>query len=249
MRLTILGSGTGEPSLKRGYPGILLNLRDRVILIDSGSGTLRALLAEGVTYRDIDEIWYTHLHCDHISELAPALFAMRNMAAPREKDLVLVGPPGFRLYYRGLLDLYGSTLKPQGYRVFLEEVRESVLERGGVTIRSLPMNHTPTSVGYRVESGGKSVAFSGDTDYCANIVELARDTELLVLECSFPEGMGVEGHMTPRLAGTVAVRAGCDRLILTHLYPVCDSFDILGQCGEVFKGEIIIASDGMKVDV
>ncbi len=102
MQITILGSGTGEPSRKRGFPGILLKLEGRSILIDSGSGTLMALLKEGVTYRDIDEIYYTHLHCDHVSELAPILFTMRNMAAPREKDLLIVGPTGFNDYYCNL---------------------------------------------------------------------------------------------------------------------------------------------------
>ena len=247
MRITILGSGTGEPSLTRGSPGILLRVRRRLILIDSGSGTLRALLHEGVTYRDIDGIYYTHLHCDHVSELAPILFAMKNMSAPREKALYLVGPAGFKKYYHGLLRLNASTLNPIDYNLFIEEMWESVLERHGIVIRSNPVNHTPTSVAYRFESGGKSIVFSGDTGYCASIVGLARNADLLVLECSFPDEFGVEGHLTPSLAGRIAAEAGAKKLLLTHLYPACESFDIATQCKKVFSGEIVIACDGLKV--
>lgn len=155
MTITILGSGTGEPSLIRRPPGILLRRGRRSILIDSGPGTLRALLREGVTYRDIDEAWYTHLHCDHVAELAPILFAMRNLSSPRERDLLLLGPAGFTAFLEGLQNLYGGSLQPRGYALSVREVGEESLERDGMAIRTLPMEHSPSSVGYRVESGGE----------------------------------------------------------------------------------------------
>jgi ribonuclease BN (tRNA processing enzyme) len=117
-------------------------------------------------------------------------------------------------------------------------------------IFSKPMTHTPESIGYRIElADGKSIAVSGDTDYSETIVDLALEADLLVLECSFPEGKKVEGHLTPSLAGRIASESHCKRLLLTHLYPVCDSTDIVGQCKEVFKGEIILAEDLMRVKV
>ncbi len=249
MHLVILGSGTGEPSVKRGSPGILVAAGDRRVLIDSGSGTLRALLSQGVTYLDIDTICYSHFHCDHISELAPILFAMRNMTVPRQKALTLIGPPGFESYYHSLLSLYAPTLDPAGYRLRIEEIGEGVLERGEATYRVLPVSHSASSIGYRLESGGRSFAYSGDTAYCDNMVALGRDADLLVLECSFPDEREAEGHLTPRLAGAIASRSGCKKLLLTHFYPLCEGFDILGQCRKVYPGEIIIASDGMGLEV
>jgi len=249
MQITILGSGTGEPSVKRGSPGILLTAGDRRILIDSGSGTLRALLFQGVTYLDIDTICYSHFHCDHIAELAPILFAMGNMAAPRQKELTLIGPPGLESYYHSLRALYAPTLDPVGYRVRIEEIGEGVLERPEAAYRALPVSHSASSIGYRLESRGRSLAYSGDTAYCDNLVTLGRDADLLVLECSFPDEREAEGHLTPRLAGAIARRAGCRRLLLTHFYPLCEGFDILAQCRKAYSGEIIIASDGMMIDV
>jgi ribonuclease BN (tRNA processing enzyme) len=90
---------------------------------------------------------------------------------------------------------------------------------------------------------------SGDTDYCQSIVDLAREADLLVLECSFPEGRKVEGHLTPSLAGRIASESHCRRLLLTHLYPVCDSADVVGPCRDIFKGDIILAEDLMRVIV
>lgn len=112
------------------------------------------------------------------------------------------------------------------------------------------MAHISGSVGYRIEfRDGKSIAISGDTDYCQNIIDLAFEVNLLVLECSFPDGKKVEGHLTPSLAGRIASESHCKKLLLTHLYPVCDQFDILEQFKQVYRGQIILAEDLMKIKI
>ena len=72
---------------------------------------------------------------------------------------------------------------------------------------------------------------------------------MLILECSFPDEMKVEGHLTPSLAGRIARKAHCRRLILTHLYPLCDEYDILRQCRKEFAGEVIVAHDLLRVKI
>ena len=93
------------------------------------------------------------------------------------------------------------------------------------------------------------MAISGDTDYCQTIIDLAFDVDLLVLECSFPDGKKVEGHLTPSLAGRIAAESHCKRLLLTHLYPVCDQFDIVGQCKKIFQGHVIMGEDLMRIKI
>jgi len=110
--------------------------------------------------------------------------------------------------------------------------------------------HMEESVAYRMEfQDGKSLVISGDTDYCQNIIALARESDLLVLECSFPNGKKVEGHLTPAFAGRIASESRCKRLLLTHFYPVCDQFDILTQCRETYAGEVILAEDLLRMKV
>ena len=112
------------------------------------------------------------------------------------------------------------------------------------------MAHIPESVGYRIGfKNGKSMAISGDTDYCQNIVDLGFQADLLVLECSFPDGQKVEGHLTPSLAGRIGSESKCKKLLLTHLYPACDEFDIVSQCRQTFSGEIIFGEDLMRIEI
>jgi len=114
----------------------------------------------------------------------------------------------------------------------------------------LPMAHIETSIGYRITGAdGATVAYSGDTDFCENAVGLARDADLLICEAAFPDAMKVKGHLTPSLAGRIAVEAGVKRLLLTHFYPECESIDVEAQCRRTYDGPLILASDLMVVDV
>ncbi len=248
--LTILVSGTGIPSLRRGSPGLLLTSNDSHLLIDSGSGALRRMLKMGVTYRDIDLLLYTHIHPDHTADLIPILFACKYGELPREKELICAGGPGFRRHFDKMRNLYGSWIEPHTYHLTIKEISSKPLLFGEMKILSEPMAHLPESVGYRIEwRDGKSLVISGDTDYCENIVRLASEADLLVLECSFPDGKKVEGHLTPSLAGRIARESQSKRLLLTHLYPVCDQYDILEQCRQVYPGEVILGEDLMRVKI
>jgi ribonuclease BN (tRNA processing enzyme) len=248
--LIILGSGTGVPSLRRGSPGLVLISESSKALVDSGSGILRRMLEVGITYRDIDLLLYTHIHPDHISELVPILFACKYADLPRQKDLIGVGGPGFKDYFDRLKKLYWSWIEPPSYHLAIKETSRKTFLFQDLKIFSKPMAHISESVGYRIEfKDGRSIAISGDTDYCRNIVDLASEVDLLVLECSFPDGKKIEGHLTPSLAGRIGLESRCKRLLLTHLYPICDQFDILKQCRQVYQGEMIIGEDLMRIKI
>jgi len=246
----VIGSGTGIPSLRRGSPGLFALAENARILIDSGPGALRKMLEVEITYRDMDLILYTHLHPDHVADLVAILFASKYGDLPRENELLCAGGVGFKSYFEKLNSLYGSWIEPKSYQLTIKELSKDPLLYRGIKVLSKPMAHLPNSMGYRIEfEGGKSVAVSGDTDYCQNLVELGYQVDLLVLECSFPDGKKVEGHLTPSLAGRIALESRCKRLLLTHLYPVCDQFDIVNQCRQVYQGEIILGEDLMRIGI
>jgi ribonuclease BN (tRNA processing enzyme) len=248
--MIIVGSGTGIPSLRRGSPGLLLISESSKVLIDSGSGTLRRMLEVGITYHDVDLLLYTHIHPDHISDLVPILFACKYSDLPREKDLLCVGGAGFKHFFNKLKKVYGSWIEAQSYHLTIKEISQKPLSFRDLTIFAKPMAHLPESVGYRIEfNDGKSVAISGDTDYCKNIIDLASEVDLLVLECSFPDEKKVDGHLTPSMAGKIGLESRCKRLLLIHLYPICDQFDILKECRKIYQGDVILGEDLMRIKI
>jgi len=250
MEITILGSGTCVPSLKRGSPGLILRIGDRILLFDSGTGTIERMLKRGITYLDLDMVLYTHTHPDHTADLVPLIFACKYGESPRRKDLPIIGGMGFKAYLQAIQEVYGRWVQPDLFQIHITEVYDEVLEYDLFRVIAKPMNHLPESVGYRVEShDGKSMAFSGDTDSCPNLVELARGVDVLVVESALPDEMKADGHLTPSLAGRIGREANCKKMVLTHLYPVCDTVDIAEQCKKEYQGELLIAEDLMEISV
>ena len=110
--------------------------------------------------------------------------------------------------------------------------------------------HAESCMATRIElESGQAVVYSGDSEYCANLVELGRNADLLILECAFPEEMQSIGHLTPSLAGRIARESLCKKLLLTHFYPPCDESDLLTPLRKEFSGAVILAEDLMKICV
>jgi ribonuclease BN (tRNA processing enzyme) len=80
-------------------------------------------------------------------------------------------------------------------------------------------------------------------------VELAKGSDLLILECSFPDDEAIAGHLTPSEAGDIAARAGAKKLVLTHFYPEILTTDIQAQCRKTYQGNLVLATDLMSLSV
>ena len=114
----------------------------------------------------------------------------------------------------------------------------------------MPVSHNPESIAYKIStSAGKSVVYSGDTDYCESLVSLAAGADIFICECSFPDGHKVPGHLTPSLAGKMAAKANPGRLVLTHFYPECEAADLVSQCRSTWKGPLTLAEDLMTFKI
>lgn len=251
MEVYIIGSGTCVPSLRRGSPGTVIRVENSIVLLDSGSGTLRRLLEINIDFKEIGYLLYSHLHPDHTSDLVPFLFASKYGGEEmRTKELHIIGPVGIAEFYRSLKLAYGDWIVPQSFRLDLMEIDREELSFSDFNLQGFSLLHSDHSVGFRLKcKEGKIVAYSGDTDYCPSLIELARGVDLLILECSFPDDRKVEGHLTPSLAGRVAREAECKRLLLTHFYPPCDHYDIMGIVKRQYSGEVILAEDLKKTIV
>jgi ribonuclease BN (tRNA processing enzyme) len=249
VELIILGSGTGVISLKRGSPGFLLRTEQNLFLTDSGPGTLTRILQSGFELNDIDAIFYTHIHPDHVTDLVPFLFASKYGAQKRKKKLTLVGGPGFKKFFHSLSKTYRGWLVTKSYPLDLREVGESNFTFNDIAIRTCRTNHISESIAIRFENEKGSVVFSGDTDFSENLVVLAKGADVFILECSFPDSMKVKGHLVPRDAARLAKLANPKKLVLTHFYPPCDRVDILKSVRRLYKGKVVLGRDGMRMKV
>ena len=251
MKLTVLGSGTGVPRLQRGAPGYFIQLNKFTALLDAGPGTLQRLLQAGGDYRTLDALFFTHAHPDHISDFIPLLFALKYTPEfERKKPLKIFGPPVLNDFLKNAALLFGNWLQKLPFELRVTESEEGEVSLDELHIRWAKMNHSAPTVGYRFKTpSGHSLVFSGDTDVTPALPALAKDADVLILECSFPDDQKVEGHLTPSEAGKLADKAKARRLILTHLYPPCDAIDPLPSARAHFPGPIQLAHDGLVVEI
>jgi len=254
MKIAIVGSGTGVPSIERGSPCLLLRVGDENILFDLGPGALRQLLRIGVPHQKIDRVFFTHFHPDHTADLVHLLFATKNpVVLKSRRPFQLCGGEGFVEFLTGLQNAYGKWLRLPDDLVEVDELEITKPDRRdleGARILSQPLKHTPNSLAYRVEEdSGAGFVYSGDTGYSEELVEFSMYAELLILECSFPEESRTEKHLTPILAGRIAAQARVKKLVLVHLYPEVMEEDISGQVRRGYDGELIIGRDLLELQI
>ena len=253
LSVTILGSGTCVPSLRRSSCSVLIETGGKKLVFDLGPGTMRRLLEVDTKIFDISFIFFSHFHPDHTGELATFLFANRYPdKEQRQEPVTIIAGRGFSELYNKLKMVYGNwvELEPGLMNIVeLDNKNYDIIKFDDFTIESIPVEHNDESLAYRITSrNGISVVYSGDTDFSNNLVTLAKEADLLICESALPDALKVKGHLTPSLAGKIATMASVRKLLLTHFYPECDEIDIEKECCKTYSGELILAEDLMIVD-
>ena len=252
--VTILGSGTCVPSLRRSSCSVLVETGSAKLLFDMGAGTMRRLLEAGVAIDEITHLFFSHFHPDHTGELVSFLFASKYPEERRrQRDLTITAAEGLVAFYERLKGVYGRWIElEEGIVDILEmsNAREDCVQLGCADVFSFPMAHIESSIGYRiVMPDGTSVVYTGDTDYCKNAVRLSMEADLLICESALPDELKVDGHLTPSLAGRIASEARVKNLILTHFYPECEEVDVESQCRKTYSGSLLLAEDLMRLEI
>jgi len=224
------------------------------VVFDMGPGSLRQITRAGINFERIGLVFITHFHPDHTADLIHFLFATRNPSIiKRRRPFVITGPKGIKNLISQLQNSYIDSLSLPSEIMTIEELdvnKKVEKDYRDFTLTARPVLHSPESIAYRIEDGtGKNFVYSGDTGFCEDLVDLAKGTDLLILECSFPEGEEVEGHLTPSEAGRIASLAGAEKLVLTHFYPECLETDITAQCRKAYGGELILARDFLHIHI
>lgn len=245
MELTILGSGTITSPPERNPAGYLLKAENRILLLDAGPGILRQLKSLPIELTRINLILITHFHLDHCSDLLALLMARYLIQKESNKRLVIVGPQGLKGWFDSQAQWQGRWL--HNALPVLIEWQGHDLQVDGWHILAEHTAHTANSLAFRIERQERSLFFSGDTDWQASLISLAKEADLALIECSLPAHLKQAGHLTPIETGTLAQKANVKHLIATHIYPENDTSDLQDRIAAYFNGPIIIAKDLMRL--
>ena len=222
IQLCLLGTGTAFHTDGRGSPAVLVRGGGASpFLVDAGPTVVAACARLGIDYAAIERIFVTHLHGDHFAGWP---FLRLNLAfeAGRTLPFDVHGPRGVRAAFEGLEELcYGElfTGEPSPFDVRYHEHEVAArrgLGEGPVRYDLFPMDHHPSSTGYRFEIGGRSFGVTGDTRWCANLERLAAECELVVMECTTPRP-GAHAHVSLDELREGIGRLGDCRVVLVHL--------------------------------
>jgi len=252
MRLTVLGSGTGWFTSERCAPGYLVSQEDFHLLLDLGPGTLRQLLKLNLTLNEVSALFISHFHPDHVTDLIPFLFATRyNLGYFRKEKVKLIAHQKFSEFYEGLKKAFGHWVEPQEGLLYWQLIENEGLfsfQIGPFKAQTIKVNHNPESLALRLEFMGKSLIYSGDTGFCEELIELAQEGDLLVLECANSREYKVPIHLGPEEISLICEKARPKKLLLSHFYPHSEEVN-LAIIQERFQGEIILGRDLLTLEL
>jgi ribonuclease BN (tRNA processing enzyme) len=252
--LTVLGSGDAFNSEGRGNACYLLRDELGAVCVDFGPTALMhlkalAALEPGLDPDAIDAVFVTHLHGDHFGGLH-LLLVDAEFSARRHKPLVICGPRGIEEHLARWYELAFG--KVPACRDF--DLRFVELDPGearvvlGRRVTALPAAHTcpGQALCYRFDLPEAAVAFSGDTAWTDALIDLAKDTELFVCDCTEAPGTNPQ-HLTWEALEPKLDTLQTTHLLLSHLGPSMRRAADRIQCaaGRAGAPRVSIADDGL----
>jgi ribonuclease BN (tRNA processing enzyme) len=247
MRLTIVGCSGSYPGPDSPASCYLLEHDGHRILLDMGNGSVGALHRYGDPY-DLDAILISHLHVDHCIDLT-SYYVMRTWHPDGAHPcLPVYGPAGTQERMLAAYDM-GPKQSMQGRFEFIDH--RITTEIGPFRITTARVDHVVTAYGFRVEAGGRTLVYSGDTAPTPALVDLARGADLALFEAAFLSGRDNPPHlhMTGAQAAQQAREADVDRLMLTHLVSWNDPRATLAEAREAWGDSVLIAESGLSLEV
>jgi ribonuclease BN (tRNA processing enzyme) len=221
--LILLGTQGGPGvNLARGETASVLVVGGQLYLVDCGYGTLRALIQAGLNYNDLANVFLTHLHNDHTSDVAALLSHM--WTSGRTQAATVHGPFGTAALVESAIAFFkadteirvvdeGRTVRPErlfhGHDLNVSGVTE-IYRDERVTVKAAENTHFPErakkkmpyrSLAYRFDMADRSVVFSGDTAYSKGVVELAQNVDVFVCE-ALDMALHQQLERTVKAAGT-----------------------------------------------
>lgn len=239
-----LGCGDAFGSGGRFNTCFLVEGGKKKFLIDFGASSLVAMRRWEVQPNSIDFILISHLHGDHFGGL-PFFLLDAQLISRRKRPLTLAGPPGLEERLRSAMEVMfpGSSRAQPAYGLRIIELEaEKAREIEGVTVTPYEVEHPSGAPSYalRVEVGGKTIAYSGDTHWTESLGRAAREADLFVSECNFYD-KAARYHMDYVTLMKHMDEIRPRRLVLTHM-----GADMIARVGDL---EHQGAEDGLTIEL
>jgi ribonuclease BN (tRNA processing enzyme) len=213
-------------------------------LIDCGASSLPALKREGIARDDIDLILITHFHGDHFGGL-PFLLLDAQFTR-RTRPLVIAGPQGIEMRLTQVMEAlfeHSSRTKPRFELSVVALKPEETRSFGAVNVTPYPVVHGESGgpfLAYRIETEGRIITYSADTEWTETLIPAARDADLFIAE-AYTFDRIVKNHLSLKTLEAHLPKIKPKRLVLTHM-----SDDMLERLDTLVY---TAASDGMIVEL
>ena len=280
MRLHVLGAGTPTPSSTRFGSSFVVEVGGESVMIDCGPAATHKMVQVGLWPTMIDHLFFTHHHFDHDVDYPCFILCRWDQGAGKERPLNVYGPKlTAQLTERILSPDLGAFAHDWIARVNAPLSQRVHVNRGGtlprrppaVSVRELAAGenvstakwHVTTSaavhvqpwldsLAYRLDSAEGSIVFTGDTEPCDSVVELARGADTLVSMCwDDRDHMAASGENRGQSgiedAADMAAASGVRRLVLVHMGRHISEAETLQprlrDVSRLFRGEIIVSQE------
>ena len=247
MRLTVIGSSGTAPTPDNPGSGYLVSSGDTHLLVDAGPGVVGAVAGVVDPY-DLDAVALSHRHPDHCTDIFALYHYLAYGDRPVAAPIPVFAPPGLADAATAFVDADADS---PWHSVFEWKIAEGESRLGDLTLRFGEASHSVPAACIRVESGGGSVVYSGDTGPGGDLEALAAGADVLLCEASFQDDTDDDYpfHLSASQAGGIATAAGVRRLVLTHLRSTLDPARSVAEAAATFGGEVLVAEPGLTIEV
>ncbi len=285
-RIHVLGAGTPTPTPTRFGSSYVVEVAGEQVMVDCGPAATHKMVKAGLWPTDIDYLFFTHHHFDHDVDYPCFLLCRWDQSVGRENRLQVYGPPPTEKFTDDLLredgglfahdwktrvenpdsqQLHqnrGGTLPRKPPDVFAKDIAPGKVFSGdGWEVTAAEAEHVQPyldSLAYRIDSDEGSMVFTGDTQPCESVVELARGADIMLCMCwDDQETMERNGEAHRQCGTTGAARmaqeAGVGALALVHIGPNLSRHGPmekgLGDVCAVYDGKVIFTDELLAIDV
>jgi ribonuclease BN (tRNA processing enzyme) len=251
MKLTILGTGTAIPQKTRTSPGYLISTSQHTYLFDIGPLAVHRMGELGIDFSNISTVFISHSHLDHILGLFHLLFVFKHPEYRIKKSsITIAGSSESISQIKKIIEACGDMIEPDSYHFIQFDPSVHYALDDEYSVACAPISHNASSLAYvLVKDNKKILVYTGDTDCNELVIEAAKDTQYLLMECSFPEEKKVANHLIPSECAYIASRASAAMTLLTHFYPEARQDLIEQQCSNLFTTDYMLLNDNQIIEL